>query len=84
MGDHSHRFIDNYEGIGVFGWNRKTDEETLKCYLQKFSDDHFMDILVPRLSDEDIETIYTIINTMVKKHLTESEYHRHFLKDGTH
>lgn len=84
MGDHSHRFIDSYTGIGAFGWDRKTDEDTLKYYLQKFSDDHFMKILVPKLSDEDMEAIYTIINSMIKKHLTEAEYHRHFLKDGTH
>ena len=84
MGDHSHRFIDSYTGIGAFGWDRKTDEATLKYYLQKFSDDHLMQILVPKLSDEDMETIYTLINSLIKKHLTEAEYHRLFLKDGTH
>lgn len=84
MGKHSHEFVENYTGIGAFGWDRESDEETLKCYLQKFSDDRFLEILVPRLSDDDMEEIYSMINRMVKKHLTESQYHRHFLKDGTH
>ena len=43
-----------------------------------------MEILVPKLSREEMETIYTMINTVIKKHLTEGEYHTHFLKDGTH
>lgn len=84
MEKHSHQFIETYSGIGAFGWDRETDEETLKYYLQKFSDDHFMQLLVPKLTDEDMETIYGMINGMIKKYLTEGEYHRHFLKDGTH
>lgn len=84
MGKHSHLFIENYSGVGAFGWDRETDEETLKFYLQKFSDDHFMEHLVPKLSDEDLETIYGLINSMIKKHLTEDEYHNLFLKDDTH
>lgn len=84
MGDHSHRFIDSYKGIGAFGWDRESDEDTLKFYLQKFSDDQFMQILIPKMSDQDLDAIYTMINTMIKKHLSEKEYHRYFLKDGTH
>ncbi|MBU1169994.1 MAG: cytoplasmic protein [Proteobacteria bacterium] len=84
MGKHSHLFVENYSGIGALGWDRKTDEETLKFYLQKFSDDQLMELLIPKLSDGDIEAIYGLINSMLKKHLTESDYHRHFLKDGTH
>ncbi|GAB6095550.1 hypothetical protein JCM14469_18020 [Desulfatiferula olefinivorans] len=84
MGKHSHRFVESYNGIGAFGWDRQTDEDTLKFYLQKFSDDHFMDILIPKLSDGEMEDLYMMINGLLQKHLSEGQYHRHFLKDGTH
>ena len=84
MSKHTHNFVENYDGIGAYGWDRLTDEETLKYYLQKFSDDSFLDILMPRLSDDEMEAIYTMMNRLIKNHLTETEYHRHFLKDGTH
>ena len=84
MAKHTHNFVEKYDGVGAFGWDRKTDEETLKFYLQKFSDDHFMEILITKLSDEEIESIYSLINTLIRHHLSETEYHRHFLKDGSH
>lgn len=84
MTKHSHNFVETYDGAGAFGWDRETDEETIKFYLQKFSDDHFMEILIKKLSDQEIESMYSLINTLIKRHLTEAEYHRHFLKDGSH
>lgn len=84
MGKHSHTFIDNYDGIGAFGWDRKTDEETVMFYLQKFSDDEFLNVLRKRLKDEELEEIYSFINRFLQKHLSESEYHRIFLKDDHH
>jgi hypothetical protein len=84
MTKHSHNFVENYDGVGAFGWNRETDEETLKYYLQKFSDDRFLEILTPRLTEMEIEEVYDLITRLLKKHLSEPEYHRHFLKDGTH
>jgi ferritin-like metal-binding protein YciE len=84
MAKHTYNFVEKYDGVGAFGWDRKTDEETLKFYLQKFSDDHFMEILITKLSNEEIESIYSLINTLIQRHLSETEYHRHFLKDGSH
>jgi hypothetical protein len=84
MTKHSHNFIETYDGDGIFGWDRKTDEETIKFYLQKFSDDDFMDILIHKLTDEELERIYTLINDLMHRHLSEAHYHRYFLKDGTH
>ncbi len=84
MSKHSHQFVENYNGAGAFGWDRATDEETLKYYLQKFSDDRFLDIIIPRLSDQEIENVYDVMVRLLKAHLSETEYHRHFLKDGTH
>lgn len=84
MTKHTHQFVETYDGIGAFGWDRKTDEETIMFYLQKFSDDSLLSNLVKRLSEEEIEEIYTLLNRLLKTHFSEAEYHTLFLKDNTH
>lgn len=76
-----HNFIQKYKGVGAFGMDRETDEETIMFYLQKFSEDSFLTTFIPRLSDEELEEIYLFINKKLKKHLIEEEYHTLFLKD---
>jgi len=76
-----HNFIHEYKGLGAFGMDRKTDEETVMFYLQKFSEDSFMKALLPRLSEDELEQIYMFINSHLKNHLSEDEYHGLFLKD---
>lgn len=77
----THNFIQEYKGLGAFGMNRETDEETVMFYLQKFSEDSFMKAFLPRLSDEQLEEIYFWINDRLQRHLSEDEYHSLFLKD---
>ena len=77
----THHFVHEYDGLGAFGLDRATDEETLMFYLQKFSEDNFMKTLLPRLSDEELEELYLLINQKLKAHLSEDEYHGVFLKD---
>ncbi|MBU1341296.1 MAG: cytoplasmic protein [Proteobacteria bacterium] len=77
----THNFIQEYKGLGAFGLDRKTDEETIMFYLQKFSEDSFLKTLLPRLSDQELEEIYLFINNKIKQHLSEHEYHGLFLKD---
>ncbi|MDY6824794.1 MAG: cytoplasmic protein [Thermodesulfobacteriota bacterium] len=79
---HTHNFIHNYEGIGAFGLDRETDEETIIFYLQKFSDDAMIQHLVKKLSDAELEEIYNLINRLLKTHLTKREYMELFLKEG--
>ena len=81
MTTHSHKFVETYQGLPGFGLNRETDENTIIYYLQKFSDDKLMDKIVQRMTDEDLNNIFFMVTGMLKKHLTESEYHRLFLKD---
>jgi hypothetical protein len=76
-----HNFIQKYKGVGAFGMDRETDEETIMFYLQKFSEDSFLTAFIPRLSDEELEEIYLFINKKLKQHLIEEEYHTLFLKD---
>ena len=77
----THQFIQEYKGIGAFGMDRTSDEETIMFYLQKFSEDAFMKTLLPRLSQQELEEIYDWVNTYFKKHISENEYHSLFLKD---
>lgn len=77
----THDFIQEYKGLGAFGLDRETDEETIMFYLQKFSEDLFLKTLLPRLSDQELEEIYQFINTKLKQHISEDEYHSLFLKD---
>ena len=81
MKKHSHDFVETYDGLVGFGLDRTTDENTVICYLQKFSDDRLMAQLAKRLSDEELEKIFTMITRLLKRHLTDKEYHHLFLKD---
>ena len=81
MQNDTHNFIQEYKGLGAFGLDRETDEETIMFYLQKFSEDSFLKALLPRLSHEELEEIYLFINEKLKKHFSEEEYHALFLKD---
>ncbi|MDQ1330407.1 MAG: hypothetical protein QG578_670, partial [Thermodesulfobacteriota bacterium] len=39
MVKHTHDFVERYTGLVGFGFDRETDENTVRYYLQKFSDD---------------------------------------------
>ncbi len=80
-GNHTHDFVNQYQGLVGFGLDRETDEKSLMVYLQKFSDDHFLETLIPRLKDDEIEAILELISHLLKTHLKEDEYHRLFLKE---
>lgn len=82
MAVHSHKFVENYQGLVGFGLDRENDQNTIVYYLQKFSDDALLQTLIKRLSDDELNEIFSLINRLLKRHLSESEYHRLFLKDG--
>ncbi len=65
-----------------FGASPEQDAATLICCLQKFSDDHVMQALVSRLSDDDRELVFNMLTGILKKYFSEDEYHRLFLKDA--
>ncbi len=81
MGKFAHRFVHQYRGLLGFGFDRETDEKTLKVYLQMFSDDTFLESFVPRLSDQEMEDLIGQIFRLLKNHLKDDEYHSLFLKD---
>lgn len=84
MTRHSHHFVETYEGLVGFGLNRETDENTIIYYLQKFSDDELMRQIVPKMKDAELSEIFELISRLLKRHLSEADYHRLFLKDEDH
>lgn len=81
MANHSHSFVESFDGLLGYGMNRESDENTLQVYLQKFSDDNLMKIILKQMTDEDLTEVFDVISKMLKKHLNEQEYHQLFLKD---
>jgi hypothetical protein len=81
MKKHSHNHVETYDGLTGLGLDRETDENTIIYYLQKFSDDTLMKELVKRLTDEELEEIFSLLTRLLRKYLTDSEYHTLFLKD---
>ncbi len=81
MTEHSHTFVEKYDGLVGFGADRETDENTVIYYLQKFSDDEMMQHLIKKLSDDELNEIFTQINRLMKKYLTDTDYHKLFLKE---
>ncbi len=81
MAKHSHRFVEMFDGIVGYGLDRESNENTVQLYLQKFSDDYLMKTILKRMTDDDLTEIFDITSKMLKKYLTESEYHRLFLKE---
>ena len=81
MTKHTHDFVETYDDIIGFGLDRQTDENTVICYLQMFSDDVLMGELIKRMTDDELEEIFNLITRTLKKHLTEPEYHNLFLKE---
>ena len=78
MGKHTHQFVEKYDGLVGFGFDRESDEATIIYYLQKFSDDTLMSLLQERMSDEDMTRLFDLLTYLLKKHLNEAEYHSHF------
>jgi len=78
---HRHEFVETYEGMMAFGYSREEDERSFIAFMQKFSDDEFMQLLSSRLSDAEIEELVNRLTGLMKRHLSEHEYHRYFLKD---
>lgn len=84
MKKYNHDFVEMYEGFLGFGWDRETDENTVRCYLQMFSDDDVASRITKRMTDKELEEVHNLINRLLVNHFEESEYHGLFLKDDSH
>ena len=81
MQKHSHKFVEEYDGLVGFGLSREVYEHTLTYYLQKFSDDQLMALIRGRMSEEDMEEVFNLLGRLLKEYLSDKEYHTYFLKD---
>lgn len=81
MALHSHQFVETYDGLVGYGLDRATDEATMQVYLQKLSDDQCMRAILPRLSDGELENLFDLVSGLLRRYLSEQEYHGLFLKD---
>jgi hypothetical protein len=81
MQTHKHSFVEEYDGMVAFGLSREVDEKSLMYYLQKFSDDDLLKVLLPRMSDEEINRLFELMSDIMRNHLNDNEYHGLFLKD---
>ena len=81
MQQHSHQFVEDYDGLVGYGYSREVDEYTLTYYLQKFSDDEMIAFIRAKMSDADMETLFNLLGDLLRKYLTKEEYQRFFLKD---
>lgn len=81
MAKHSHHFVETFDGFLGYGLDRKTDEHTVQVYLQKLSDDRLMQTVLKRMTDDDLNEVFDIASKILKKYLSEPEYHELFLKE---
>ena len=65
----------------AFGFDRATDERSFGLFLQRFVDKKLMETLLPRLQEEDILATVDFLTGIMRKHLTENEYHSLFLAE---
>jgi hypothetical protein len=81
MSIHSHRFVEEYDGFVGFGLDLESDVNTLVVYLQKIADDTLARTLAERMTDSERLEFFNALGRLLKRHLSEDEYHRLFLKD---
>ena len=82
MPRHRHAFVEDYDGMVGFGLDRETDELTVLYYLQKISDDTLGRVLVRRMTDAELAAVFEQASALLRRHLSEPEYHRLFLKES--
>jgi len=68
----------------VFGLNRTEDERSLASFLKLFSKEQLATVLIPRMSDAEIQQTVELLTGIMRNHLSEKEYHSLFLGDGQH
>ena len=65
----------------VFGFDRDTDERSLRSFIKRIAGPEMLDELMPRLSSQEIESVVDLFTGLMKRHLSEKKYHRLFLGD---
>jgi GGDEF domain-containing protein len=64
-----------------FGLDRALDVRSLIAYLRLFGREEFAALLAERMTSEEIIALVDDLTGLMKRHLSEAEYHRYFLHD---
>jgi len=67
-----------------FGLTEELDRQSLAGFLKLCGQDDFVKAFAPRLSSEEILNFTDHVMELLRKHLSEEEYHRLFLGDKEH
>ncbi len=67
-----------------FGMDRETDERSLVSFLKHFSDEQLCQVLIPRMSEEEIHQVVDLLTLIMRNNLSGEEYHTLFLKEDHH
>lgn len=62
-----------------FGLNLELDRESITCFLQLMGQPALAETLASRLSSEEIQEIVHYFTGVLKKNMSENEYHELFL-----
>jgi hypothetical protein len=65
-----------------FGLTTQLDKESFSCFLQLAGRKEFADVFADRLSSAEIEIFVNSFMVLLRRHLSEDDYHRLFLKDN--
>lgn len=67
-----------------FGLTDELDRQSFVCFLQLAGDQRFAETLAKRVSSDEILHYVDGFTDLMRKHLSEDEYHSLFLQDASH
>lgn len=67
-----------------FGLDEKLDKESFACFLQLAGEKKFAEILSERVNSQEILNFVDSFTALLRKYLSEDEYHKLFLQDTFH
>ncbi len=67
-----------------FGLSKDLDKKSLAIFLQLAGSPDFAELLSSRMTSEEILKLTDDFTGLMRKHLSENEYHQYFLGDSDH
>jgi TorA maturation chaperone TorD len=64
-----------------FGLSTELDRESVACFLQLLGRKELAETLAERLSSSEVEELVQFTTGLMKKNMTEDEYHELFLQE---
>jgi len=67
-----------------FGLSEEVDQQSLATFLRLGGQEEFSRLFAARLASDEILQLVDLFMSLLRKHLSEDEYHRIFLGDSHH